>query len=160
MKLEQIIYELIIKNEKGSHKLPRGLVLAFTPQPCDDRPGAGARLVWSRKGKGPSDVEDQIVKDAVMSALYMVRDRVVVDGPMFRVGLVLREGWGSSLSSWRWVGTAELMNLSKADQYSAGQWLQSKKGQQSLAGIRRPKNCEKDKQHNNYQDRLFRAEAE
>ncbi len=126
MPLNEIIEILINSETKKAAKLSRGLYLAFTPQPAGDT-NVRARLVWSRWGKIPTLMEDEVVREAVERAFLLIPDRVVIDGPFYRHGVPIKSGWGSSLLTWRWVGTAELLNLSKTDQYRAGQWLRKRK---------------------------------
>lgn len=122
-KLQKIIQSLLEEDAKAFRKLQRGLVIAYTPEPYEDRPGAGARIVWSRIDVHPSELEDTIMKTAVLLALRSCNNRAVVAGPMFRTGLVLKQGWGSSMMTWRWVATAELNMLSGLDRDRAIEWV-------------------------------------
>ena len=125
--LKEIILMMVEVREKSYIKLTRGLILAYTPQPCDDHPGAGARFVWSRKAVHPSEQEDKIVRAAVDWSLKRIKDRVVVSGPSFRTGLVIRKGYGSSMLTWRWAETAVLWKLDERDRESAMRWLKANK---------------------------------
>ena len=125
--LKQMMYELLRSHERSNVVLSRGLVVAFTPQPCDPRPGAGARLVWSRKGNHPSEVEDGIMETAVTQALHDITDRVVVAGPAVRDSLMIRQGWGSTLMTWRWADTAVLLKLKGKEKMRAEEWLENRK---------------------------------
>jgi hypothetical protein len=106
--LKEIVRHLLGCKEKQSIKLERGLYLAFTPQPCDDLPGAGCRFVWSRKKVYPSDKENEIVERIVRSCIDDVESLLLVDGPMVRTGLCLVDGWRSSLMTWRWTESTQL----------------------------------------------------
>ena len=122
--LELIKYLLLCEN-KASIKLARGLVLAWTPQPSDARPGSGVRFVWSRKGTHPSEVEDKIVETAVMNALHGMEKKIVIAGPTLRTALTLLPQWGSSMLAWRWVETAVLFDLTGLERERAEEWLAS-----------------------------------
>ena len=103
--LSDVIKALIEAGNKASAKLPRGLVLAYTPMVRGD--SVDHRLVWSRKGSQPSAAEDKILEShflAALNELGIPRPKVVRKD--FRISL--SPGWGSSLLVLRAVaGTQE-----------------------------------------------------
>lgn len=121
--LERVVASLLSADRKGYRKLSRGLVISYTPQHEDGRTVPVARLVWSRRDVHPSDIEDNILQTAVRNALRAVNNRVVVSGPMFRMGLTLKRDWGSSFMEWRWVPTSDLNGLVGNDRACAMEWI-------------------------------------
>ena len=121
--LERVVASLLSADRKGYRKLSRGLVISYTPQHEDGRTVPVARLVWSRRDVHPSDIEDNILQTSVRNALRAVNNRVVVSGPMFRMGLTLKRDWGSSFMEWRWVPTSELNGLVGNDRARAMEWI-------------------------------------
>ena len=92
--LKEVIKMLIEAKQKGSAKLPRGLVLAYTPTVRGD--SVDHRLVWSRKGSQPSAAEDKILEShflAALNELGIPKPKVVQKD--FQISL--SPGWGSSL---------------------------------------------------------------
>jgi hypothetical protein len=121
--LNRVVAELVAAEEKKAVRLARGLVLGFTPQPCDGLPGAGARLVWSRVDSFPSVDENDIVEESVFKALKAQEDRVVVAGPSLRAYVVLRPGWGSTVMTWRWALSVDLFDLVGLERDRALEWI-------------------------------------
>jgi len=130
--LWEIVGGLIVSDAKAVRRLSRGLVLAFTPQPSDSYPGAGAKLTWSRRGAHPSEVEDKIVEVACKKSLRMGDKMALVGGPTFRTGLTIIKGWGSSQLTWRWVETRNVWNLPEPDRTRALQWINNEQNKYSL----------------------------
>jgi len=121
-KLNDIIADMVASEERCSQVLSRGLVLAFTPQNGDGRRD-GARFVWSRLDDHPSEIEDEIVKKAITEGMRKVARMVVINGPMFRTGLVIKVGWGSSKLEWQWVRSSLLMELTGRRRARALEWI-------------------------------------
>ena len=67
------------------------------------------------------------METAVTQALHDITDRVVVAGPAVRDSLMIRQGWGSTLMTWRWADTAVLLKLKGKEKMRAEEWLENRK---------------------------------
>lgn len=124
MALVDIVRGMIRSNERSAFVLPRGLALAYTPEFGGSE---SARFVWSRRGVAPSVAEDRIMREAVRVVLDEAGLMALIGGPYFVGGVVVRDGWLSSVLTWRWVDSASLWLLEGDERERALAWWHNRR---------------------------------